>query len=232
MDSAVPEDRRRRRLLIAATATGLALLLLAGVGIYGLLRGPATTTDLAPSDPSPRTPTNGPDPVPTAGPDPIPQNLGPEVFARAIAEALFTWDTTSGHDPSDYAQALAEVAAEAEANALASDVRAYLPANDAWAQLRSYATTQSLTIDEVFVPAAWETATAQAAPGQIPDGTIAYTVEGTRHREGIWGTEPIKASRPVTFTVFLVCTPEASARGTDAGWCEVLRLSQLDNPLR
>lgn len=223
-------DRRRRRLLIAATAGGLALLILVGVGIYGLVRGPAAPDP----DPSQRPSHTAPaTPGTPAGsePAPVPVTGGPEVFARNVAEALFTWDTASGYGPSDYAQMLADVASGAEADALAGDVRAYLPTVEAWAQLRQYQTRQWLTIDTAVIPEAWETAVAQAAPGQVPAGTLAYTIEGTRHREGIWGTEPVSASRPVAFTVFIVCTPPTPGRG-GSGMCELLRLSQLDNPLR
>lgn len=231
MDPASPDDRRRRRLLIAATAGGLALLILIGVGVYGLVRGPAAQTEPAPRErPSTAAPVT-PEPTSGAELEPLAQSLGPEAFAQAVAEGLFTWDTTTGHNPSDYAQVLADAAHGSEADALVGDVRAYLPTNEAWAQLRQYATRQWLTIDEVFVPEAWETAVDQAAPGQIPDGAVAYTIEGTRQREGIWGTEPVEASRTVTFTVFLVCTPPAPSRGAASGSCEVLRLSQLDNPL-
>ncbi|MFV4912405.1 hypothetical protein PFZ49_02305 [Microbacterium lacticum] len=232
MDPAASEDRRRRRLIIAAIAAGLTLLLLVGVGVYGLLRGHAPTTAPTPSERASETSSTGADPTPGASPAPIPQNVGPEAFARAVAQALFAWDTASGNSPSDYAQVLADVAHGSEVDALVGDVRAYLPTAEAWTQLRTYATTQWITIDEVVVPQAWETAVSQAAPGQIPDGATAYTITGTRHREGTWGTEPVEASRPVAFTVFLVCTPEASARGAGTRSCEVLRLSQLDNPLR
>ena len=223
-------DRRRRRLLIAATAAGLALLILVGVGIYGLLRGPATPIPHPIQSPSSTAPATPGGPVRT-GPVLVPRWGGPEAFARNVAAALFTWDTTSGHGPSDYAQMLADVAAGAEADALAGDVRAYLPTLEAWAQLRQYQTRQWLTIDTAVIPEAWETAVAQAAPGQIPAGTLAFTIEGTRHREGIWRTEPVEASRPVAFTVFIVCTPPIPGRGS-SGMCELLRLSQLDNPLR
>ena len=232
MDPATPDDRRRRRLLIAATAGGLALLLLVGVGIYGLVRGPAAPTNPAPGERPSTTAPMTPAPTSDAELEPLDQRLGPEAFARAVAEALFTWDTTTGLTPSDYAQVLADAAHGSEADAFAGDVRAYLPTNDAWAQLRTYATRQWLTIDKVFVPNVWETAVDQAAPSQIPAGAIAYTISGTRHREGFWGTDPVEASRPVSFTVFLVCTPPTPGRGTGSGLCEVLRLSQLDNPLR
>lgn len=232
MDPATSDDPHRRRLLIAATAGGLALLLLVGVGIYGLVRGPATPTTPTPNERPSSTAPATPTPTPGAELEPLDQHLAPEAFARTVAEALFTWDTTTGLAPSDYAQALADAAHGSEADAFAGDIRAYIPTNDAWAQLRTYATRQWLTIDEVFVPEAWETAVEQATPGQIPDGAVAYTIEGTRHREGIWGTDPVEASRPVSFTLFLVCTPPTPGRGTASGLCEVLRLSQLDNPLR
>lgn len=231
MDPATLADRRRRRLLIATIAGGIVLLLLVGVGIYGLLRGPAPRTGATPTDPTVPAviaPPSGPS---REGPVAVPRGGGPEAFARAVAGALFTWDTTTGHSPSDYAQMLADVAADVEADALAGDVRAYLPTVEAWGQLRPYQTRQWLTIDAVVVPEAWATAVAQAAPGQIPAGTVAYTIEGTRHRDGTWGTEPVEASRPVSFTVFAVCTPPVPGRGSP-GLCELLRLSQLDNPLR
>lgn len=231
MDPATSDDPHRRRLLITATGGGLALLLLVGVGIYGLVRGPATPTNPAPGERPSSTAPMTPTPTPDAELEPLDQHLAPEAFARTVAEALFTWDTTTGLAPSDYAQALADAAHGSEADAFAGDIRAYIPTNDAWTQLRTYATRQWLTIDEVFVPEAWETAVEQAAPGQIPAGAVAYTISGTRHREGVWGTDPVEASRPVSFTVFLVCTPPTPGRGAGSGECEVLRLSQLDNPL-
>ncbi len=232
-----PTDRRRRAALTAALAGGLVLLLLIGVGVYGLLQGPGAGEQA----PAPTASPTGGDPVPAApagsGPVPVLALGGPEAFAEAVAEALFTWDTTSGYGPADYAQVLADVTASVEADAAASDVRAYLPTTAAWAQLRPHQTRQWLTIDTLTIPAAWETAVAQAAAGQLPDGAVAYTITGTRHREGTWGTEPVTTARPVSFTVFLVCTPERSAAPPPRDAvvvvsCELLRLSQLDNPLR
>lgn len=231
MDPAAPDDRRRR-LLIATIASGLVLLLLVGVGVYGLLRGPAPRTDTTPAEPSVPSATSTPAGPDGQGPVAVPQTGGPEAFARAVAVALFAWDTTSGYQAVDYAQMLADVAAEDETDALAGDVRAYLPNPQAWAQLRQYQTRQWLTIDTAVIPEAWETAVAQAAPGQIPAGTVAYTISGTRHRDGTWDTELIEASRPVAFTVFIVCSPEVTNRGITGTSCELLRLSQLDNPLR
>lgn len=223
-------DRRRRRLLIAVTAGGLALLILVGLGIYGLLRGPATpdpetTGRLSPS----ATAIPGRPDAPAPGP--VSHFGDAVVFARNAATALFTWDTASGYNPADYAQVLADVAHGSEADALIADVRAYLPTAEAWAQLRQYQTRQWITIDDAFVPETWETALTQAAPGQIPDGATAITVTGTRHRDGIWDTTPLEASRPVAFTVFMICTPPTPGH-SGSGACELLRLSELDNPLR
>lgn len=228
-------DRRRRTVLIAAIAGGLILLLLIGIGIYGLLRGPDAP------EPVP-TEATGTAPAPTAGisastgPRPVVALGGPEAFARAVAVALFTWDTTSGYGPADYAQALADATASVEADAAAGDVRSYLPMPAAWAQLRTHQTRQWLTIDTIDVPAAWKTAVTQAAPRQLPDGTVAYTITGTRHREGIWNTEPVTTAHPVAFTVFLICGIERSdalhPNDGAAETCQLLRLSRLDNPLR
>lgn len=229
-----PTDRRRRTMLIATIAGGLILLLLVGVGVYGLIRGPEPAEPLPANsrgEPSATSPAH----VPTE-PAPVTALGGPEEFAVAVAEALFTWDTTSGYGPADYAQMLADVTADGEADAATSDVRAYLPTPDAWAQLRTHQTRQWLTIDTIEIPDAWDAAVAQAAPGQIPDGAVAYTITGTRHRTGYWGTDPVTATHPVAFTVFLTCTPKRSPAPAPADpsieTCALLRLSQLDNPLR
>lgn len=223
------EPRRHRRLLIAAIAGGLALLVAVGVGIYGLVRGPGDTgpgpAPVGTVTTSPAAPSSTP-----AGPERLPVIGDAEAFARAVAEALFTWDTLSGAAPSDYAQVLSDAADDAEADALASDVRAYLPTNEAWAQLTTYQTRQWLTIDAATVPEAWSTAEEQAAPGQLPRGAAAYTITGIRHRTGIWRTEPVEASRPVSFTVFIACTPIAPE--LRANVCRLVRLSALDSPLR
>ena len=223
------EPRRRRRLLIAVIAAGLALLVAAGVGIYGLVRGPGADTAAQPvasstTSKGPATPARTP-----VGPTMLPVTAEPEEFARAVATTLFTWDTLSGAGPADYAQVLSDAADDSEADALASDVRAYLPTSEAWAQLTTYQTRQWLTIDTATVPEAWMTAQDQAAPGQLPRGATAYTITGTRHRAGIWGTEPVEASRPVSFTVFIACVPPAPEFTADL--CRLLRLSELDNPL-
>ncbi|WP_114907004.1 hypothetical protein [Ornithinimicrobium murale] len=224
------EPRTRRR-VIAALAAVLLILLLAGVGIYGLITGPPTTSDTN------RTNENGPGPVITAPGDPTPTttprlpvvraSADPETFARNVATALFEWDTGSGFMPLDYTSVVLEVGdpSGAEQAGLASDIAAYLPTREAWIELRQYATTQHLTIEDAFVPEAWSTALEQARPGQLAEGTVAYTIEGTRHREGLWNDEHVTSEHPVSFTVFVVCGPTYET-------CHLLRLSQLDNPLR
>ena len=228
-------DRRHRTVLIAAIVGGIILLLLIGMGVYGLVRGPQPA-ELTPAAPTSTATATSPVIRPPAEPEPVIALGGPEQFTAAITEALFTWDTTSGYGPADYAQMLADVTADHEADAAASDVRAYLPTPEAWAQLRTHQTRQWVTIDTIEIPDAWEMAVAQAAPGQIPDGAIAYTITGTRHRDGYWGTDPVTTTHPVAFTVFLTCTTERAIMPPPGDpvteTCSLLRLSQLDNPLR
>ncbi len=223
------EPRIRRRLIAALTAV-LGALMLAGVGVYGLLVGPP---DQSRGDDDSETPG----PVVTAPSDPVPTTTprlpvvrasdDPEAFARNVATALFEWDTASGFMPLDYTSVILDVGdpTGAEQAGLASDIAAYLPSRDAWIELRQYATIQHLTIDDAYIPDAWATAVEQAQPGQLAEGTVAVTIEGTRHRAGLWNDEHVTSEHKVAFTVFVVCGPTYET-------CHLLRLSQLDNPLR
>ena len=134
--------------------------------------------------------------------------------------------------PLDYTNVILAVGdpSGTEQAGLASDIASYLPSREAWVELRKYATTQHLTIESSFVPEAWDTAVEQAQPGQLPAGATAVTIEGSLHREGVWNDETVTSEHPVAFTVFLACPPPAPEFRT--GLCHVLRLSQLDNPLR
>ena len=228
MDSTAYAHRRARRLLIALIAGGLALLIPVGVGIYGLARGPADHDTQTPAHP-PETSApmeDGDAKSPELGR--IVQTGNPEEFARRVAEALFFWDTTTRFGPSDYAQVLIDAGDSSELDALASDVRSYLPTAEAWAQLKTYQARQWLTIDTANVPEAWETAVEQARPGQLPEGSTAYTITGVRHRTGTWGTVPQDAERAVSFTVFIACPRPAPEFQSI---CTLVRLSALDNPL-
>lgn len=231
-DLSAPRSRHR---LIAALAALVAVLVLAGIGVYGLLTGPPTVNEDANRGSGPGPAVTAPsdlapgDSAPTVTPrlPTVRASADPETFARNVATALFAWDTASGFMPLDYTSVILAVGdpSGAEQAGLASDIAAYLPNRDAWIELRHYATAQHLTIDEVFVPEAWDTAVDQAQPGQLAEGTTAYTIEGTRHRTGLWNNEPVTSEHPVAFTVFLVCGPTYDT-------CHLLRLSQLDNPLR
>jgi len=211
----------RRRLVIAIVSSGVALIVLVGIGVFGLLRGP----DRAGQEARP-TPAASASPTPTANtdqPPPILATTDPELFVRSVARALFNWDTRYRAGLSDWAQVVVDVADTDEAPAVASDVRDYLPAAAMWQQLSTYGTRQWIEIESVTVPAEWATALEQAAPGQIPQGSTALTVVGTRHRAGTWNTDALRTERSVTFTVFVVCPAEET--------CRLLRLSQPDRPL-
>ncbi|WGP06188.1 hypothetical protein QFE97_00140 [Bacillus subtilis] len=222
------EPRTCRR-LIAALAAAVVVLVLAGVGVYGLLAGPPNPgRDDDGSRPGPSA-TAPSDPVPTTTPrlPVVRASDDPAAFARNVATALFEWDTASGSMPLDYTSVILDVGDPTgqEQAGLASDIAAYLPSRDAWLELRQYATAQHVTIDNTFVPDAWATAVEQAQPGQLAEGTVAVTIEGTRHRTGLWNDEQVTSEHSVAFTVFVVCGPTYDT-------CHLLRLSQLDNPLQ
>ena len=224
----MPQTRFPRRLTIILIVSAAVLAILVGVGLYGLLLAPRSEPSPAGSTAgnSPGASTSTPSPT-SSTPPVIRESDDPETFARALATALFTWDTATEFVPTDYAQVIVDVGDPSgnETAGLASDVRTYLPTADAWAQLRTMQTRQWLDIDDVFVPDEWATALEQASDGQILPGTVAYTITGIRQREGIHGTEPVTSSHDVAFTVFITCEPTFDT-------CRVLRLSELDNPLR
>jgi len=74
------------------------------------------------------------------------------------------------------------------------------------------------------VPEQWHEAEAVGGDA-ILEGTIAYTVEGIRHREGVWYDDQVTSEHQVAFTIFLACEPAFDQ-------CALLRLSILDQPLR
>lgn len=220
------DSHRHRLVLITATIT----VLMSGIGLYGLIvasHNNTTQTPSPPKSPSER-PSQPPAGVTTRPPrlGSIPRSSNPETFARNVASAIFGWDTASSFMPLDYTAVILEVGdpTGTEQAGLAADIATYLPTRQAWIDLRQYATTQRLEIERAYVPDAWADALAQARPGQLPEGAVALTIEGIRHREGIWHGDVVVADRIVAFTVFIACPPTKS--------CHLLRLSQLDNPLR
>lgn len=226
-----PARPGHRRLTLLLAVGFAALTALVGVGVYGLLLAPDPTTPAPAPAGDPRGPVDlSPEPDSTASSPSLPPILSTAdaaAFARAAAHALIDWDTATPFEPSDYAQVIIDAGdpSGTETAALASDVRSYLPTADAWAKLRAYGTRQWLTIEDAVIPASWNEALNQAADSQLLPGTIAYTLTGTRHRAGTVGTQAQETSRPVSFTLFIACEPSFEE-------CRLLRLSEVDNPLR
>jgi len=204
--------------LVAVLSAALAPVL--AVGVWGLAG--------APKPPPPPATTGAAD----AGVTPTPPATGPATmadpagFAAWAASALFDWDTATMNraDVAARVMAAADPGGDGEADGLASDVDGYLPDQATWAALRRYATRQTLTIDHMAVPDGWAAATTQAQPGQLLPGTLAYTVTGTRHRQGTWNGQPETYQAPVAFTMFIACQPAFPT-------CHLLRLSMPGQPL-
>ena len=220
-------DLTRPQLLIIAAAA--IALMTAAVGIYGLLTGPSRPP--VHTRPAAHPDARGgavPSPVVAADPSTVvlPHADNPIAYARAITDALFDWDTSSGFMPSDYeAPVLADADPSGEETAgLIADVATYLPTNDQWLNLATMDVAQTISIKSAGVPADWQTI-ATNAHGELRPGTKAVTVTGMRHRTGVWNDQPASTTGAVSFTVFVACPPAFDR-------CHILRLSQLDNPLR
>ena len=219
------EITRRQILLILFGVLAVTILV---VGIYGLVRQPETETsagDAVASVEVKHVEVRGAEAKDVEDRS-LPHTDDPFDYARAVATSLFDWDTTSGLLPTDYT---ASVLADAdpsgqETPGLLTDVATYLPTVEQWLDLATMEVTQSLVIEQAVIPASWTSALEQAR-GELRPGTTAVTITGTRHRAGTWDGEPAETSYPVAFTVFVACPPAFER-------CRVLRLSQLDNPLR
>lgn len=228
MRSSSPRRRPRRAFLVAAVAATVIALALIGVGIYGLFRGAAPTSPAGIPAPHPTASIKPSVPDTTTAPHAttLPTTDDPVIYARAVAKDLFTWDTMSGVTLQESENAIvAGTDPEAgETSDLVADLAAYLPTDEVWQQLRTYQTSQSLAIDSANIPASWPGIVASSG-AQLERGAVAVTISGTRHRTGLWEGQAQHADSPVSFTVFELCPPAPSQ-------CHVLRLSQLNNPLK
>ncbi|GAA4757474.1 hypothetical protein GCM10023350_48860 [Nocardioides endophyticus] len=215
------------RQIVLLVVCGFALIT-AAVSIYGLMRGPGGTNAKRPEDRSVRIEVRSQsvDPAITPHERSLPHTTDPIVYARAVAASLFEWDTSSGLLPTDYtAKVLADADPSGEETpGLLDDVATYLPTVEQWLDLGAMEVAQSLEIQDAYVPDSWAAAVDQPH-GQLRPGTTAVTITGTRHRVGEWNGEVEESSYPVAFTVFVACQPSFER-------CRVLRLSQLDNPMR
>lgn len=212
--------RTHRRLVIAATALGLALL---GAGaVVGLKDG------------NPGGSQTGHQPIASAAPSSA-AALGantssdrsdPRAFAMAAAEEVFEWDTTTATNTDGYFARLVEIAdpGGVESDGLVADLTTYLPTSDTWTELRRYRTRQWLEIDRAEVPSTWEATARNGEAYGLEPGTTAYTITGVRHRAGTWNDRTVTSKHPVRFTVFIICAPRYPT-------CYLLRLSRLDHPL-
>lgn len=221
----MPDLTRRQIALILSVVLAAATFV---VGIYGLVAGPQQRADSA-SPPSGRSVEAGRSATKVhRSPDPIslPQTTDPLVYARSVAMLLFTWDTTAGLMPADVsAPVLADADPSGQETAgLLTDLGLYLPTDDQWLDLAQLEVRQQLSITSAQVPQDWASIVANSH-GQLSPGNEAVTISGTRERTGVWHDEPASSSYEVAFTVFMACPPIFDR-------CRVLRLSQLNNPLR
>lgn len=217
----------RQILFVAACTLALASL---GVGVFGLLHGPDSRPRpagplIAPAAPGGLVTTPATEPVP-AEPRALPHTSDPIAYAEAVAAALFTWDTSTGMMPADVsAPIVADADPTGEATAgLLVDLATYLPSDEQWMDLAVLKVAQTIEITNSAPPRSWPRIVADSH-GKLTAGNAAVTIDATRARRGVWNEEPATSSYEVSFTIFLTCPPAVDR-------CRVLRLSQLDKPLR
>ena len=219
-----PDDLRRRRLVVVGIAAALLLIAFVTYAVLVHRSHSRTGSPVMAKEPVPVAGTATPAAVPTGLPKLRPTS-DPGAFARAVAEALFEWDTATLIGRDDHIEQLIKVGdptGESTAGLL-SDLDNYLPTDAAWRDLAQYETRQWLSISSVTTPTKWAEAEAQAGDALLP-GTTALTIHGARHRSGVWDGEPVSSQYDVAFTVFIVCGPSYPE-------CHLLRLSILDKPL-
>lgn len=216
-------SKRSRRASIALIAGALVVLALIGVGLYGLLLGPAAARPAdAPTTSAASARTGLADPVAT--PHVIAETEDADRFARSIASALLGWDTRAHGGANAWAQPIINASDGDEANGVAADVRSYIPSGAMWDELRTYGTRQRLRIEAIAVPDAWATVVSQASTSQLPPSASAFTISGTAERAGTWKGTPVASTRTVSFTIFVDCP--------DSHPCRLLRISRPDSPLQ
>jgi hypothetical protein len=159
--------------------------------------------------------------------DQVVETGDPSAFAISVAQVLFAWDTTKSTPLSEYTGRLLAVADPSgeESAGLATDLTTYLPSPESWEDLKTYETRQWIDINSYEVPDDWNSAQANSPSPDIAAGTTAYTITGLRRRSGIWQGKTAKTVDEVSFTIFMTCRPTYDT-------CRLLRLSQLNNPLR
>lgn len=219
-----PEALHRHRLIVIGAAIALLLITLTTYAVIVHRSSPADQPRVAPDRDIRGLITVEPPRVMSELPA-LPPTGDPETFARQVAEAIFAWNTTTLLRRTDHIEQLVAVADPTGESTpgLVSDLDDYLPTHDAWAELADYKTRQWLSIGSVTTPSKWADAEAQAG-GELLPGTAAFTIDGTRHRSGIWEDETVTSEHDVAFTVFIVCGPSYPE-------CHLLRLSILDKPL-
>src|SRR5690348_11304424 len=184
----MPDLTRRHLALVVATVLAVSTL---AVGIYGLVTGPPHDRPASSGGELPAQSVQNPQSDSALDRDPSAQQL-PRTddavsYARAVATALFDWDTASAYVPADYeAPVLADADPSGEETpGLIDDIGTYLPTVEQWLDLATMNVSQTLAIDSAAVPAGWPSIVANAH-GQLRPGTMAVTISGTRGRTGVW----------------------------------------------
>ena len=192
---------------------------------------PAPTSDRPPRhlDPSVTAPEHAEPGYASATPSTCPARTNdPETYVRAVAEGLFDWDTFTLLTPADHRGVLIEDADPSGTETPGPDLRPrqLLPVRDNVARSRRVS-HHAAPRDRPGVRARAVGGSDRGIRGPDHRGHLRLHDRGQRQRRaGVWYDDPCRPrEHPVAFTVFLSCKPVFDR-------CHLLRLSELDNPLR
>jgi hypothetical protein len=171
---------------------------------------PSPTALGAPAQPSPASEAPRDERPISALPD-LPDTNDPDVYAAAVAKALFGMDYAN-HTPDDYeaffdAALWDEIVPDARARIMATISRR-IPTADMWEQMRSIEQTAEFEVELVWEP---RTGRDHREAGDWPDGVVLRNVSGTRTEAWHAPDEDIQSSaRQVAVTVGVACPPASS----------------------
>ena len=218
MDHAARPVSRR-----GVVAAFLAMALLTGLGVYGVMRDDrvggisGATAIAASSDPvtaaiSATPSTTEAAPVPISVPSPLPSTVDSAVYAAAVATLLFGMDQRA-YSGADYLNLLvaarppkaADLIPDVTDDAFLAALRERIPDDYMWQRMRDSGQYAEFDATRVWEP---KYIAAKRASGDLPDGVVGLNVAGTQTIYYLdENDEPAQRERAQSVSLLVACAP-------------------------